>query len=301
MNDKPKPLTSWYGGKSRLAPIIASKLPQHRIYLEPFGGMAGVLMAKEPSELEVYNDLSDGLVNLFQVVRNSETCQELIKLLHLTPYARAEWKYCYKGWVNESNPIEKARMFYVMLDQSFAGTPTNGSWCFAGLNGDKKPSEVFFNGIENIPLVMRRLRTVQIENHDAMILLKRWDSEETCIYLDPPYVASTRAGGTGQYQHEMTDQQHIELLDFCLQSKSKIVISGYQSEIYQEKLENNGWYREDYDTLATSTLYTLGNGLKGRPASLAKRVESLWFNYTPKTKKIIPNKTIQASFSEMVG
>jgi DNA adenine methylase len=90
---KPKPLVPWFGGKARMAPIIASKMPYHKCFVEPFGGAAGVLMAKAPSFNEVYNDLHSGIVTLFRVVRDPAKSRQLIELLEWTPYSREEWRF----------------------------------------------------------------------------------------------------------------------------------------------------------------------------------------------------------------
>jgi DNA adenine methylase len=288
-----KPLVPYYGGKSiRLAKIIVSKMPAHRIYCEAFGGAAGVLMAKQPSEVEIYNDLSNGMVSLFKVVRDEALCKELIRLLELTPHARAEWKEC-QGLVSSPafeglDPVEKARVVYVTLSQSFTGTMTNGGWSFGGVKYTSNVATHFYNSLENIAAVQKRLRTVQIECQDALTILERWDSPDTLFYLDPPYVWSTRSQkskGRKQYEHEMEDSQHRDLLDFCLKAKGMIILSGYDSELYTEALAGAGWYYETEEAFATSAVYTLANGLKGKSPELTKRTEYLWLNpaAAPKT------------------
>ncbi|KAG0292328.1 hypothetical protein BGZ96_004321, partial [Linnemannia gamsii] len=51
-----KPPITWFGGKSRLAPKIIQHFAKHQTYCEPFGGSGAVLLAKSPSNVEVYND-----------------------------------------------------------------------------------------------------------------------------------------------------------------------------------------------------------------------------------------------------
>lgn len=280
------PLVQWYGGKARLAPIIAEKMPAHRVYVEPFGGAAGVLLAKQPSEIEVYNDLNQGIVNLFRVVRNPEQCQKLIDLLELTPYARDEWRDCNKTWETETDPIEKARKFYVVLNQGFVGQPSGGSWSFGG---SKKPNNnkavTFYNGLLEIAPVHKRFQNVLVENAPALNIMRQWDSTETMIYVDPPYLPGTR-NSKNNYSHELTTNDHIELLDWLLQAKSMIILSGYPSALYSEKLEANGWVREDFKCIASSSLQSVGNGLKGKPAKQAERTECLWFNPAAKPRTL---------------
>jgi DNA adenine methylase len=286
MLNQPKPLVKWYGGKARMAQIIADKLPPHLNYVEPFGGAAGVLMAKSPSFNEVYNDLHSGIVTLFRVVRNPDKSAELLRLLALTPYSREEWRDCNDTWEAETNEIEKARKVYVTLAQNFVGQTNGGSWGFGGSKGKKSPAQIFCNSLDNILCVTERLRSVMIENHPALNIMKQWDGPNTLIYADPPYLPETRSeSALKQYKHEMTTDQHLELLEFLLSAKSKIILSGYPSELYVQTLEKAGWLREDYEALATSAMQSANNGLKGKSADFAKRTECLWFspNAAPKT------------------
>ncbi len=62
----------WFGGKGNMVAKILPLFPPHRIYVEPFGGGASLLMAKAPAPVEVYNDLDSGLVNLFRVLTAAE-------------------------------------------------------------------------------------------------------------------------------------------------------------------------------------------------------------------------------------
>lgn len=275
---QPRPLTTWYGGKARMAKIIADMLPKHINYVEPFCGMSGVLMAKPPSEVELINDMHDGLINLYRVIRNPDTCKELIAQLELTPYARAEWRYCNDNWQTESCQVEKARMVYITLAQNFVGKTSNGSWSFGGPECENVV-KTFVNSLENISLVCKRMQSVMIENKPALNIMRQWENSNTCFYLDPPYLPEVRHKGAARdYLHEMSLNDHMELLDFCLNSKSKIILSGYLSRLYQDTLECNEWQRKDYQMTSSAALQSTANGLKGKPADLAKRTECLWIN-----------------------
>ena len=218
---KPLPaLTAYYGGKSlRLGHYIAQmcEATPHTFYVEPFGGMFGVGMAKVPSPVEIYNDFSNGLVTLFEVVRDPVRAKELERRLRLTPYSRVEWKRCVVSynsgaWRSITDPIEQARQVYTMLDQSFNGTLKNGGWSFGGYTHDGNVALQFRNGLDNIEAISHRLRNVIIECGDAFTLITRWGKgENVLLYCDPPYVLESRGkGNKGKhyYEKELTNPEH---------------------------------------------------------------------------------------------
>lgn len=110
--------------------------------------------------------------------------------------------------------------------------------------------------------VFGRLKEAQIENTDALTLIERYSSPETLIYIDPPYLQSLRK--RNMYKYEMTDKQHVELLELIKQSKSMICLSAYDNELYNNYLK--GWYTAEKKTTAQ-------NGLP--------RTEKLYMNYAP--------------------
>ena len=104
-----RPVLRYFGGKWMLAKWVIAHLPPHRIYVEPFGGAASVLMRKPRSYAEVYNDLDGDVVNLFRVLR-SDRAPELIELIRLTPYCREEFELSYQDADCE---LEQARRLIV--------------------------------------------------------------------------------------------------------------------------------------------------------------------------------------------
>lgn len=270
-----KTLTAYYGGKNnKVGKFIAEILPVHRHYIEPCGGMAAVLMQKAPSFTEVYNDIDNNLVTLFEVVRDLARLKELEEKLHYTPYSREEFLRCRRNMKTESDPVEKARMVYVMLSMGFLGSMGNKSFSFGGLKYEGSVARSFFNGLKNLPGINRRLRNVVIENQDAITICKRWDSNKSAIYLDPPYLKETRVS-FNDYANEMSPEQHQELLDFATSCKSKVLISGYIHKMYVDALESNGFRRIDIST------FSGGSTANGQGYD-AVRTECIWFNYQTK-------------------
>lgn len=264
-------LLPYYGGKSgRIGQWIAQQLPRHRCYVEPFGGMAGVLMYKKPSDTEVYNDLEALLVNLFRVVRTPELCRQLQRALHFTPYSRLQHRTDAAGLREESiDDVERARRTYTTLAQDFKGSLGYTSFGFGGPKARGNEARAFVNAQQRISVVAERFRLVQLENKPALEVCQSWDHAHTCLYLDPPYTADER-NGAWVYSQETSHGLHQDLVSFALAAESKIILSGYRNPLYEAQLEANGWLRRDF---ATTT--RVGNSRVGEKA---RRVESIWLN-----------------------
>lgn len=224
----------WFGGKARLAPHIVPLLPAHTVYCEPFGGAASVLFAKARSKLEVYNDVDLGVVSFFRVLRDRP--DELQHLLALTPYSRAEYLDCRDTWSDGADDLERARRWFCMTFQAFGGGGKGG--CLTGwatdVRGRKNGSRprTFAWRVDRLHTFADRLRQVQIECDDWRAILDRYDQEEVCFYLDPPYLPSTRKSGT--YAHELTEADHAEFVERLHTLRANVVLSGYDSPLYTQ-------------------------------------------------------------------
>lgn len=269
---KLKTLTPYYGGKfNKVGKFIAEILPKHRHYIEPCGGMAGVLMQKSPSFCEVYNDIDNNLVNLFEVVRDAALSKKLARLLELTPYSREEWRRCQRGFRSELDPVEKARMTYVTLSMGFLGSLGNKSFSYGGTKYESSVARTYYNGLESLPVIHKRIKNLIIENQDCLVVAKKWDSDESLFYWDNPYLKETRVT-FNDYANEMTDEQHQNSLDFITSCKGSVIMSGYYHKMYVDALEENGFTRID---IPTHSRGSLSNG-KGKDS---KRTECIWINF----------------------
>jgi len=104
---------AWYGGKRLQAHWIIEQMPAHRTYLDPYGGMANVLLKKNPSEVEIFNDRDGRVVNLFRVIQDPTGLAELKRRCELTPYARRTFiDYCQSP--EPTDPIKRAHRFFVL-------------------------------------------------------------------------------------------------------------------------------------------------------------------------------------------
>lgn len=246
------------GAKNRLAPWICEYIPEHKVYLEPYFGSGAVFFNKVPARIETLNDLDENVVNYFQVVR--EKSDKLAEQLEMTPYSRDEY-YRACEFNSKDSDIEKARKFAVRCWQGFgcSNLYRNG---FRSSQQSKSPHTTKeWSGIpERIRLASERLKNAQIENLPATEVIKRYDTSDVFMYVDPPYLHGTRKNYL--YKHEMKDDAHVELLELLVSHPGKVLLSGYNNEMYNDMLQ--GWNRVQKKTQAEA----------GIP-----RVETLWMNY----------------------
>lgn len=252
-----KSVLKYPGAKWRISDWITSHLPPHKVYLEPFFGSGAVFFKKEPSYIETINDINGDVVNLFRVCR--EHPEELAKLINLTPFAREEFQNCYE--IECEDAIERARRTLVRYHQSF-GTcnSSKNSWRNVQTHGGPRCATMWNDLPEIIIDCCERLKNAQIENTDAITLINRYNNPNTLIYCDPPYLQSLRK--RNMYKNEYTQEQHIELLRVLKDSGSMVVISGYDSELYNDMLK--GWRTDEKLTTAQMGLH---------------RTEKLWMNF----------------------
>lgn len=262
------PAIRYHGGKFRLAPWILQHFPAHRIYCEPFGGAAGVLIQKPRAYSEVYNDLDGELVNFFRVVQDSVLRNRLIEACVLTPYARAEFDL---AWQPSDDPIERARRLVVRAQMGFGSAgATKGT---TGFRIDTKreyetAQHVWAQFPSTLATLGLRMTGVMIENRPAIEVIQAHDTPDTLLYLDPPYVHETRcrvsSGSDRGYRHEMTDDEHLALIDVLQSVSGMVILSGYPHPMYDEELE--GWIRYDKKARISG----------GRGTSI--RTECIWIN-----------------------
>jgi len=268
------PPFSYQGGKVRLAGRIVNLIPEHKTYVEVFGGSGAVLFRKEPSPVEVFNDLHDGIVTLYRVIRSPYQFHKFLRLAELTPYSRSEYLKCRKTWRLCTDPVEKARRVFVTLRQGFGGRMGSG-WGYAikpnGRGGTGRQTAKYRSSVLRLPGIHERLLHVQIECLDFRKLIPKYDYEDAFFYCDPPYVHSTRKSGV--YEFEMSDADHRELVELLLNLKGKAILSGYANELYKP-LEDAGWKRLEFRAAAScmnARLYA------GKP-EMTRRTECLWLS-----------------------
>lgn len=247
-----RPVLRYHGGKFLLAKWIAGYFPPHRVYVEPYGGAASVLLQKSRAYAEVYNDLDGEVVNLFRVLRNPAEARELIRILELTPFARDEFELSY---VTIGDPIEQARRTIARAFMGFGSAAASGQ--DTGFRGDSNrsgttPAHDWVNYPKHLTEIVERLRGVVIENRPATSVIEHYDGPKTLFYVDPPYPHITRSQKRRtslSYRFEMTDDEHRELAGVLRGVDGMAVLSGYACELYDQELYPD-WQRIERKALA---------------------------------------------------
>ena len=269
----------WFGGKGnmvrKIIPIL-TRIPHER-YVEPFGGGASILLAKKPKPVEVYNDLDHGLYDFFSVLSNPELFDQFYRRVAVLPYSRQFYNEYRKEWKEEADKIVRVAKWFLVARQSFSGA-FGGSWSSSVTlthRGMIATCSKWLSCIDMLPQIHARLQRVQIENADFRTILDRYDTPKTLFYCDPPYIPETRKAGG--YTHEMSAEDHQELVTLLLSLKGKVVLSGYNHPNY-DPLEQAGWERYDFHTACYVAGRTRSSGLQGKGKALEKqgRVESFW-------------------------
>lgn len=273
----------WHGGKFYLASKIIALMPAHLAYVEPYFGGGSVLFAKDPTGIsEVVNDVNRGLTNFWRVLADPSAFAEFYRIVQAIPFSEEEWTEQSEGWRkngdiiisprNQEEAVVYAVSFFTTCRQSMAGRMRE----FAPLSRNRirgqmnEQASAWIGTVDKLPEVHARLRRVVIVNRPALELIRGQDGPQTLFYLDPPYLHETRAT-TGEYQYEMTEENHRELLATLASIKGKFILSGYDSELYRNFEQENGWRRR---------VFELPNNAAG--GDTKRRMEEVvWMNFEP--------------------
>jgi DNA adenine methylase len=249
-----------------LAQRIIRHFPKHRVYLEPFGGGASVLLNKPPAEVETYNDIDLRITRLFRVLRDQG--EEFVRRARFTPYSQVEFEAA-ATYPPDATDLDKAIRDFVRWRQSFGGKGEDWSYTTGrargGMAGDVNG---WWSAIELLPQIIDRIRRVQIICQSAFDAIPRFDHPEGLIYCDPPYVHSTRDKRSRDVYHaEMSDDDHRRLGQLLRRCKAKVVVSGYPSPLYDEIYR--GW--------RVVTFEIANHAAGGRRKQ--RQTECIWMNY----------------------
>jgi DNA adenine methylase len=236
-----------HGGKAYLAEKIIALFPQHLHYVEPFAGGLSVLLGKPPIGSEVVNDLDLELTNFWWILQSENLFKEFKRIIEAIPVSQIEFNMAIND--DDDDPVDRAVSFFICARQSLAGrmkdfTPLSKNRLRRGMN---EQVSAWLTSIDGLHAIHQRLIRVVIYGMDALKLILQEDSYNTFFYLDPPYLPETRTSKE-VYKHEMTANQHLDLLNILSKIKGKFLLSGYDSKMYREFEQRNKWLRTEIET-----------------------------------------------------
>ena len=253
---------------------LIPRIPDHTTYVEAFGGGAKLLFAKSPSisEVEVLNDIDSAVMDFWRAMQNSRERILLQARWKNTWHSRELYEEYRHTWREPDCRLERIYRWFIVARWSFSSR-FNAGWVFS-VKG-RSHALTWKNVTDTIHECGERLSRVQLENADWRRILDTYDHDNCFHYLDPPYVAATRR--KGGYVCEMTDEDHLELIERIQTLKGKVMLSGYRNDIYDQL----PWHREDFTVVASSAGKTKNSGLQGEGTGKAhqSRVESIWCSY----------------------
>ncbi len=272
VRDVPNPL-KWHGGKFYLAPKIVELMPAHLHYVEPYAGGLSVLLCKNPEGTsEVVNDMHGELTNFWNVLKSETDFARMQRILQATPFSEVEFDLVKSG-VETDDAVQRAANFFVLCRQSHSGKKRS----FAAITRNRvrrnmnEQASAWISALEGLPAVHARLRRVVILNRKATHVIQGQDGPKTLFYLDPPYMHETRATTTEYGNHEMSIDDHKELLDVISRCTGRFMLSMYRHPLYDEAAAKHNWKRVDFD---------LPNNAAGG-AEKRRMTECVWMNFKP--------------------
>lgn len=222
------------GSKWSIAQTIVGQFGHHYHYVEPYFGSGAVFFTKAVSPHELINDLNSLVVNFFRVLR--DRTDDFLFALETTPWSRDEYD---RSHVITGDALEDARRFVTRIWQAHASDLAKKTgW---KNRGSKQPARGMSVRWQRVPVELAemavRLKDAEIENRPAVEVMRRFATKDTLIYADPPYLMETRT--QKMYAHEMTFDEHVEMLDVLVSHPGPVVISGYENALYNRYLR--GW------------------------------------------------------------
>ena len=265
-------LFGYFGGKYRLAPKLIPMFPSHHTYVEVFGGAAHILLLKERSSREVFNDLNPDIHNLFSVLQDAARRADFIHMAEWSPYACQLRDELFNS-KPPADPVKRAWRWWYLQSTGYRGTIGGATM---GFSKTQNLARRLIDRVDQLPEVARRLEGVQLRCADWADVIDEFDHEDTFFYLDPPYLPETRRGG--EYPHEMTRDDHERMLNRLCALKAQAMLSGYPSALYDDAL--GGWTRREFKATSSVASRRRASGLQGEDRALdQQRTEVVWMNY----------------------
>lgn len=277
----------WHGGKGafngKLSKWIISLMPPHLHYVEPYFGGGSVLLHKDPEGVsEVVSDIHQELTWFWKTLQSPVLFEKFQRLIESIPFSEVEFEsvkerldelkfvFAPARIPDHVESVKKSVWFFIRARQSRQGLMKD----FATLSrnrtrgGMNEQVSAWLTAVEGLPDVHARLKRVVILNRPALDVIRQQDGPETCFYLDPPYLHETRAT-KDNYHHEMTRDDHVQLLELLDGIKGDFLLSGYRSGLYDNDAKVNQWNRHDFSIVNNAS----------SKATKEEKTECVWTNF----------------------
>ena len=259
----------YFGGKGTMFNKIIDYFPKRETYdtyIEPFGGSFSIGLKRDPVEIEMYNDLDQNVFALYKVLSDPQMFKEFKEKCDLVLYSEDIRAYFIQQLKNPGNTmVEQAFYFFYVNRTSHNGVGGFSKNVYIRRGMSKSVSD-FLSAIDRLPELHDRLSRVIVTNMDGIELIGKHNAPHVFIYCDPPYEQSTRT--STRYTVDMDREGHIKFLNTIMESKAKILISGYDCELYN-KLSENGFTKVSFQ------VKTIDGKFKPKT-----KTEYLYYNYS---------------------
>ncbi len=256
------PIIKYHGGKGRLSKWIISHFPEHKYFIDGCGGGGSIILNKKPA-WDFYNEPNLDIYYIFFYLREDDS---FLYDIEQTPYSEENFKHAIRLLESEANFRNRAFYSLIKYRMSRGGLGKDFAWSTRLRRGVPGDINAWENFKKNLPLIRNRLQNISFNNIDILTLEDNLD-DIWLVYLDPPYVKSTRTDKNTYGKYDWNDDKHIQLCNKINKMKCNIILSGYDNEIYQENLKSWRLVKREVPNNA-------GQGKKKQ-----KRVECLWMNY----------------------
>jgi len=269
---------NWVGGKTHMLKELLCLIPEHVCYVEPFAGSAALFWAKDLSPSEVLNDYDEWIYNFYQVLKDPVLFQKLHEKASLLPYSRQIFEEMVEARPMIKDPVDKALALFYIANVGYAGKwakPTFGYTVATVARGLSRQVRKWLTVLHGLPHFHIRIMHALIEKLDALDCIKRYDTDHTFFYLDPPYLG-VEATVESSYEVGFTEEQHRDLLNLLVKIKGMAMISTYPNELYEKILRKASWTELRF---GKHSFVARGKGMGSR--AKGARIEVVWI--CPKT------------------
>lgn len=286
----------WHGGKSYLAKRIIELMPPRdgdrpwHLYREPFAGGLAVLLQLDPEGLsEAVNDVDRELANFWRVLSKPESFEIFRRRVECVPVSQWEWDETKEKVQNSvstmtldiGGSIDRAVAFFILARQSRQGLMKNFATPTVRLRrGMNENVSAWLTAVDGLPDVHSRLRRIEVRNLDGVRFINNYDDEAAVFYCDPTYMHETRSA-KNSYRHEMTTEQHADLLQKLRNIKGRFLLSGYSCPLYETFENECGWRRVEFEIDNKAAAVSKKKKDSGKTGDCKKRkmIECVWMNY----------------------